>query len=1177
LLGDILSKYYTGLLLMVLLCCLCPSKADAQTWNNLRTKKFATKSDTLRLDTLSILSGSLIISDMRIDSSFYFLDESKALLILNRKKINSLQPPPDSLTFQFRVFPFNLSKTYSNKARRLSTDEEIGNFNPFVYTHLSGAQNPLKMDGLNKNGSISRGVSFGNNQDLTVNSTLNLQLSGKLSNDIDVMAAITDDNIPIQPDGNTAQLQDFDRVFIQLSNGESKLVAGDFTINRPESYFMNFNKRLQGGSFGTTLPTQILPKGKHAPAKVKVGGSVAVARGRFHRNTFPAVEGNQGPYRLRGVNNEQFIVVLSGSEKVYIDGRMLKRGQEYDYVIDYNTAEITFTSRVLITKDLRIFVEFEYSERNFARSLVYFNNEIEQGRFTARLNVYSEQDSRNQPLQQSLSDEDKEILRNAGDNLSQAIIPSVENVGFTADLVLYRMTDTIVNGAVFNNVLVFSNNPQEATYRATFSNVGPNNGNYRQESSVANGRVFQWIAPVNGIPQGSFEPLVQLIPPSRQQIMTFGTEYRLGKQSKIMAEIAYSNFDKNTFSERDADDNGGYALRVSFNDTRKVKRDSASNLFLSTILSYEQVDRFFQPIERFRNVEFERDWNVNNLVQEPQTDFIPSAALKLFRKGGGFAQYTFTTYIKGQEFNAGQHFLNVDSEIGKSKVRVNYWGGITTADGARNNSNFYRHRSHVSKRFRYLTIGYIDELEDNRINDAATDTFRLSTYAFFDRQAYISNSDTSKFKYRIFYRVRTDDQVLNQQLTQYAYAESYGITTDFSNNPNIQVRTITGVRRLYIEEPLLTAQEPENTLNNRLELNLKLFKNAISSNTFYEVGSGLETRREFTYLQVPAGQGVYTWTDYNGNGIKELNEFEIAPFPDLAQYIRVFTPSNEFIKVFSNQFSQITNIRPANVWKNAKGWKKLINRFAAQSAVRIDAKTSTDDMADAYNPFSSRVDDPELITFNSSVRNTLFFNRNDPKFGLDFNNQQTANRALLSNGFEARFNRFNNFRLRWNFTDKFTFNAETRQGVRGNQAEAINNRDFTFDYVDLEPAFVYQPNAAFRFSLLYRRKNKVNRPEFGSERLTGNDFGVDLKYNVLSKGSLQFRFNFIDLTYNAAENTPLAFEMLEGLRSGRNLTWGISWQRTLANNMQLNLNYDGRRSPGVSTVHTGGVQVRAFF
>jgi hypothetical protein len=1166
----------TELCLILCLLCGCVS-LEAQTWNNIRQQKISLVKDTLKLDSLSILPNTLKFHDTRIDSSFYILDEIRSTLVFNKAKLKALNPSPDSVEVQFRVFPFSFDKTYSNKKRRLSTMDEIGNFNPFVYSPTSSSQNPLMMDGLTKNGSISRGISFGNNQDLSVNSTLNLQLSGKLSNDIDVTAAITDDNIPIQPDGNTAQLQDFDRVFIQLSGGESKLIAGDFTIHRPESYFMNFNKRLQGGSFTTMIPAQILNKKNHQPAKVKVGGSAAVARGRFHRNNFLAIEGNQGPYRLRGVNNEQFIIILSGSEKVYIDGRMLQRGQEYDYVIDYNTAEIIFTSRILITKDLRIFVEFEYSERNYARSLLYFNTEVEQGRLTTRLNVYSEQDSKNQSLQQTLDDEDKEILRQAGDDLSQAIINSVENVGYTDDLILYRMVDTTVNNAVFNNVLVFSTNPQQAVYRATFSNVGINNGNYQQQSSTANGRVFKWVAPIDGVRQGSFEPVVQLIPPSKQQLVTFGAEYKLGKQSKITAEIAYSNVDQNTYSDKDSEDNEAYALRISFDDTRKLRSDSNSKLLLNTNISYEQVDRFFRPIERFRNVEFDRDWNVNNLVTDLQTDYIPRAAIKLFRTGGGFAQYSFTTYIKGNEFTAGQHGLNIDSKIGKTGLNVNYWGNYTSTEGSVNSSAFYRHRSNVTKRFKYLTLGYVDELEDNRINDVQGDSLRFSSYSFFDRQVYISNSDTSKAKYKIFYRVRTDDGVLNQSLTEYAYAESYGVSTDFSTNPNVQLRTITGIRRLYIREDALTAQTPENTVNNRIELNLKLLKNSISSNSFYEVGSGLETRKEFTYLLVPAGQGVYTWTDYNGNGIKELNEFEISPFPDQAEYIRVFTPSNEFIKVFSNQFNQITNIRPANAWQGAKGVKKFINRFAAQSAVRMESRTSSEDMLTAYNPFASRVDDPELITFNSSVRNTLFFNRNDPKIGLDVNSQQTANRSLLSNGFEARFNRFNNIRLRWNFTSKFTLNAETRKGVKGSEAEAFNNRDYRFDYIDLEPMLVYQPNAVFRLSLTYRRKSKINQEEFGQERLSGNDVGVDLKYNVLSKGSFQFRFNFIDLSYNAAENTPVAFEMMEGLRSGRNLTWGISWQRTLANNMQLNLNYDGRSSPGVNVVHIGGVQVRAFF
>ncbi|MBA3706886.1 MAG: hypothetical protein H0W84_13595, partial [Bacteroidetes bacterium] len=401
-------------------------------------------------------------------------------------------------------------------------------------------------------------------------------------------------------------------------------------------------------------------------------------------------------------------------------------------------------------------------------------------------------------------------------------------------------------------------------------------------------------------------------------------------------------------------------------------------------------------------------------------------------------------------------------------------------------------------------------------------------------------------------------------------------------NPNNQFKVNAAYRRLQILDSSLS-QKPDNSLVSRFEYNFRLWKGFLYSNTFYEIGSGLESKKEFSYIKVAAGQGVYTYVDdYNKNGVQDLNEFEIAAFPDQAMYIKVYTPTNDYIKTFSNQFSQSLMIKPSALWANEKGVKKFISRFANQLAYRVDKKTIEDDLLKAYNPFVSEKSDSTfdstLVTLNSSFRNTLSVNQLSPTVGLDLTYQDVRNKVLLVNGFDSRQNIFKEARLRWNISQQLSWNFVYKDGHKISKSEYFSSRDYSIIYYEVEPKFNYQPNTSFRVSISFKYTDKKNKTELGGQQAVLQDYGLEVKYNVLQKGSLNLKGNFIQIKYtDPVKSSSLAFEMLDALKTGQNITWGISYQRNLSNNLQLSLTYDGRKSDGTKIIHTGGAQVRAYF
>lgn len=89
-------------------------------------------------------------------------------------------------------------------------------------------------------------------------------------------------------------------------------------------------------------------------------------------------------------------------------------------------------------------------------------------------------------------------------------------------------------------------------------------------------------------------------------------------------------------------------------------------------------------------------------------------------------------------------------------------------------------------------------------------------------------------------------------------------------------------------------------------------------------------------MKVVAGQGQYVWRDYNKDSIEQLNEFELAIFADEKLYVRIFTPTSQYVKAKYSVYNQAISINPKVLLNQSdlKGFKKIISLFYFESATR---------------------------------------------------------------------------------------------------------------------------------------------------------------------------------------------------------------------------------------------------
>jgi hypothetical protein len=251
---------------------------------------------------------------------------------------------------------------------------------------------------LEVSGTKTFGLSFGTGRSLTPTQSLRVNISGNVGPDIQVTAMLTDQDLPIQPEGTSEEIQDLDRVLISILGPFFSVTLGDYQAGFEGGEFVFLPKSLQG-----------------AQLKLNYGGYQltalgAASRGKSGSMTVRGIEG-QNHYRITA--DGRYIVVIAGSETVWLNGRRMRRGERNDYVIrDYGDPVIEFTPRHVITSNDIIRVDFEYidEESPYKQEVYGLGGRVNLADGFIQADYAVEFDDSSNPLE-PLSDDELDLLR----------------------------------------------------------------------------------------------------------------------------------------------------------------------------------------------------------------------------------------------------------------------------------------------------------------------------------------------------------------------------------------------------------------------------------------------------------------------------------------------------------------------------------------------------------------------------------------------------------------------------------------------------------------------------------------------------------------------------------------------------------------------------------------------
>lgn len=1021
-----------------------------------------------------------------------------------------------------------------------------------------------------RSASIIRGVTIGSDRDLTLQSGLRMQFSGKIAQDVEVLAALTDEQSPLQPEGTTQTLREIDNIFFEVRSPWVGGTMGKFVARGSAGLFTSFERKLQGVSIHAHLG----PDGGTAQ------GVYAISPGTFKSQSFVGIEGNQGPYRLSGLSNERDIVVVGGSERVFIDGNRLTRGEHEDYVIDYTTAQVTFNPRRVITSASRITVDFEYADQKYSRSFLALSHSapFAQGAVEISASYLREGDDPDATVGITLTDADRSLLEAVGSDGSRAVRSGVSLVGRTDSLIgSYVRIDTILNGLP-DSIYVYDPASPLAVYNVTFSIPPSGTGDYR---SIAFGQ-YEFV----GKGRGSYLPVVYLPLPRLLQVGALSLSAH-SSRAGVRADIAFSGSSLNRLSDAPEASRSGLAFSVE-GSARSDSLYWLGEIRITTHLRY--LTSQFRAIDRISEVDFDNHWNAvgrpgetgkRDAVVEGELEWRPARRLELTFSGGMLERGSAFRSRRGQAvlrlepraaLPGGEYaidVIDVDSTAGfRNDIWLRQRGGVTWPVGG-------------------FTPGLRFAWERRLDRVSASDTIAPTSFRYLEAGPELKVAAgavlaTASFRYRL------DDSVRG--------AGSGRTFVRDGTSRTVQVRgELVGVSglassldltwRLRSYDPV-QGIDPSSRLDNsslalRSRTRWSLFDRGLDLDASYTGQSERAARLQRLYIRVPFGQGEYVWIDRDSNGVQNVEEFKLTNAGD-GEYVPVILPTEDLFPVTDLAASLRIRAQPGRFIDRFSTLGLFLGPLTTETILRVDEKSqSTDDAAIYLLDLSRFQDDSTTINGGSVVQQDIILYESNPDFSTRFRIQDRRGLTRLVTALERSRTLERSVRMRWRptFDVGLQFDLGLNRGLL-RSTDSLSRRSYDLSSTTGTGDLGYRPASEWEFGWTLTVAQNDDVAQLPARSTTRNTNVVRGIYSIENHG--RFRVD-IERTSVAGVNIgndvfSLPFQLTDGYAIGTTWVARASLEYRFGANIQASVLYTGRVQPQSKTLFSiGTAEVRAYF